>query len=56
MFVEQLIKKKEENMISGLWRRRGVFSLSWLATPSSFLSFFLYPRKPYSLFYKIVLS
>jgi hypothetical protein len=27
MFDEQLIKKKEENMISGLWRRRGVFSL-----------------------------
>jgi hypothetical protein len=25
MFVEQLIKKNEENMILGLWRRRGVF-------------------------------
>ena len=30
MFVEQLIKKKEENMILGLWRIRGFF-LSWLA-------------------------
>jgi hypothetical protein len=44
MFVEQLIKK-EECMISGLWRRRGHFYLlGWL--PPSLLSFFLYPRKP----------
>jgi len=45
MFVEQLIKKKKENMISGLWRRRGVFSLL-VGCPPSLLSFFLYPRKP----------
>jgi hypothetical protein len=33
MFVEQLIKKKEENMISGLWRRKGVFiSFGWLSS------------------------
>jgi len=41
MFGEQLIKKKEENMISGLWRRRGIFFLSWLAA-SLLFSFFFY--------------
>jgi Na+-translocating ferredoxin:NAD+ oxidoreductase RnfE subunit len=30
MSIEQLIKKKEECMISGLWRK-GAFFLSWLA-------------------------
>jgi hypothetical protein len=45
MFVEELIKRKEENMISGLWRRRGIFSLL-AGCLSSLLSFFLYPRKP----------
>jgi hypothetical protein len=46
MSTEQLIKKKEENMISSFSKEMGVFfSLGW---PSSlFLSlFFLYPRKP----------
>ena len=45
MFVEQLIKKKEECMILG-FLEECVFFLSWLAASSSFLSFFLYPRKP----------
>jgi hypothetical protein len=39
MSIEQLIKKKEECMISG-FLEEGVFSLSWLAAPSSFLFFF----------------
>jgi hypothetical protein len=40
MSIEQLIKKKEECMILG-FLEEGVFSLSWLATPFSFLSFFI---------------
>jgi hypothetical protein len=45
MFVEQLIKKKEECMISSFLEEGGHFSpLGWL--PPSLLSFFLYPRKP----------
>jgi hypothetical protein len=44
MFVEQLLKKKEESMISG-FGGEGAFSLSWLAVLRSLLSFFLYPRK-----------
>jgi hypothetical protein len=54
MFVEKLIKKKEEYMISGFLEEGGVFLLL-VGCPPSFLSFFLYPRKPLSLFYKIVL-
>jgi hypothetical protein len=54
MFVEQLIKKKEECIISGFLEEGGVFLLL-AGCPPSLLSFFLYPRKPYSLFYKIVL-
>jgi hypothetical protein len=47
MFVEQLIKNKEENMISGLWGRMSVFSLFWpapllFALPFS-LSFYMKP-------------
>jgi hypothetical protein len=45
MSIEQLIKKKKECMISG-FLEEGVFSLSWLAAPSSFLFFFLFDRKP----------
>jgi len=45
MSIEQLIKKKEECMISG-FLKEGAFFLSWLAAPSSFLSFFLFDRKP----------
>jgi hypothetical protein len=45
MSIEQLIKKKEECMISG-FLEEGVFSLSWLGAPSSFLSLFLFDRKP----------
>jgi hypothetical protein len=45
MFVEQLIKKKEECMISGFLEEGGVF-LSWLVVLLILLSFFLYPRKP----------
>jgi len=45
MSIEQLIKKKEECMVSG-FLKEGAFFLSWLATPLSFLSFFLYPKKP----------
>jgi hypothetical protein len=41
MFAEQLIKKKEENMISGLWRRRGVFSLLASCPPLSSLILFI---------------
>jgi hypothetical protein len=33
-------------MVSG-FLKEGAFFLSWLATPLSFLSFFLYPKKPY---------
>jgi hypothetical protein len=43
MSIEQLIKKKEEFMISGFL---GAFFISWLAASSSFLSFFLFDRKP----------
>jgi hypothetical protein len=40
MFVEQLIKKKEKKMISGLWRRRSAFfSLGWLPPFSSLILF-----------------
>jgi hypothetical protein len=45
MSIEQLIKKKKEFMISG-FLEEGVFFLSWLAAPSSFLSFFLFDKKP----------
>jgi hypothetical protein len=45
MFVEQLIKKKEECMISGFLEEKGVF-LFLASCPSSLLSFFLYPKKP----------
>jgi hypothetical protein len=45
MFIEQLIKKKDECMISG-FLEEGVLLLSSLAIPLSFLSFFLYHRKP----------
>jgi hypothetical protein len=45
MSIEQLIKKKDECMISG-FLEEGVFFLSSLAIPLSFLFFFLYPRKP----------
>jgi hypothetical protein len=45
MFVEQLIKKKEESMISGFLEEGGVFILL-AGFPPSLLSFFLYPRKP----------
>jgi hypothetical protein len=41
MFVEQLIKKKEENMISSLWRRKGVFSLLTGCSPFSSLILFI---------------
>jgi hypothetical protein len=42
MFVEQLIKKKEENMISGFWRRRGIFSLLAGCSPFSSLILFIF--------------
>jgi hypothetical protein len=45
MSIEQLIKKEEECMISG-FLKEGAFFLSWLVAPSSFLSFFLFDRKP----------
>jgi hypothetical protein len=45
MFVEELIKKKEECMISGFLEEGGVFLLL-AGYPCSLLSFFLYPRKP----------
>jgi hypothetical protein len=54
MFVEQLIKKKEECMILGFLVEGGVFLFLAGCSPS-LLFFFLYPRKPFSLFYKIVL-
>ena len=45
MFVEQLIKKEEDCMISGFLEEGGVF-LFLAGCPPSLLSFFLYPRKP----------
>jgi hypothetical protein len=48
MFVEKLIKKKDECMISGFLEEGGVFFFL-AGCPSSLLSFFLYPRKPYFL-------
>jgi hypothetical protein len=45
MFVEQLIKKKEECIISGFLKEGGVF-LFLAGYPPSLLSFFLHPRKP----------
>jgi len=54
MFVEKQIKKKEECMISGFLEEGCVFLLL-AGCPPSLLSFFLYLRKPQSLFYKIVL-
>jgi len=45
MFVEQLIKKKEECMISGFLEEGGVFLFLAGCLPS-FLLFFLYPKKP----------
>jgi hypothetical protein len=44
MSIEQLIKKEEECMILG-FLEEGEFFLSWLVSPSSFLSFFLFDRK-----------
>jgi hypothetical protein len=46
MFVEQLIKKKEECIISCFLEEGGIFLLFALAAPPSLLSFFLYPIKP----------
>jgi hypothetical protein len=45
MFVEQLIKKKDECMISGFLEEEGIF-LFLAGYPPSLLSFFLYLRKP----------
>jgi len=45
MFIEKLIKKKEECMISGFLEEGGVF-LFLVGCPPFLLSFFLYPRKP----------
>jgi hypothetical protein len=45
MSIEQLINKKEECMISG-FLEEGEFFLSWLTAPSSFISFFLFDKKP----------
>jgi hypothetical protein len=45
MFIEQLIKKKEECMISGFLKEGGVF-LFLAGCPPFSSSFFLYPRKP----------
>jgi hypothetical protein len=45
MFVEQLIKKKEECTILDFLEEEGVF-LFLVSCPSSLLSFFLYLRKP----------
>jgi hypothetical protein len=45
MFVEQLIKKKEECIILGFLKEGGVF-LPLAGSSPSLLSFFLYPRKP----------
>jgi hypothetical protein len=45
MFVEQLIKKKEECIILSFLEEGGVF-LFLAGCSSSLLSFFLYPRKP----------
>ena len=45
MFIEQLIKKKEECMISGFLEEGGVF-LFLVGCLPSLLSFFLYPKKP----------
>ena len=45
MFVEQLIKKKEECMISSFLEEGGVFLLL-AGFPLSLLSFFLYAKKP----------
>jgi hypothetical protein len=45
MFVEKLIKKKEEYMISCFLEEEAVFLLL-AGCPPSLLSFFLYPRKP----------
>jgi hypothetical protein len=56
MSTEQLIRNKEENMISGFSKERGIFSL--LAGPLSFpfsLSFYIL-ENPNLFFYKIVIS
>jgi hypothetical protein len=45
MFVKQLIKKKEECMLSGFLEEGGIFLLL-AGCPFSLLSFFLYPKKP----------
>jgi hypothetical protein len=45
MFVEKLIKKKDECIISSFLEEGGVFLLLD-GSPPSLLSFFLYPRKP----------
>jgi len=45
MFVEKLIKKKKECMISGFLEEMGVFFFL-VGCPPSLLSFFLYPKKP----------
>jgi hypothetical protein len=49
-----LLKKKEECMISGFLEEGGIFLFLAGCLPSLF-SFFLYLKKPQSLFYKIVL-
>jgi hypothetical protein len=46
MFVEQLIKKKEECIISGFLEEEGVFLFLAGRCLLLLLSFFLYPRKP----------
>jgi hypothetical protein len=45
MFVEKLIKKKEECIILSFLEEGGVFLLL-VGCPPSLFSFFLYPRKP----------
>jgi hypothetical protein len=51
MFVEQLIKKKEECIILSFLEEGGIFLLL-AGCPPSLLSFFLYPRKPSLYFTK----
>jgi hypothetical protein len=45
MSTEQLIKKKEENMISSFSKEMGVFFFSWLAFLSFPFSFFFIPKE-----------
>jgi hypothetical protein len=50
MSIEKLIKEEEEEeeegMISSFFRGKDVFLFSFWSPPSSFLSFFLFDRKP----------